>query len=73
MFLPWAFFRPVFKFSGWVWLLLGLMFAMGSEGIQYLLPYRTWNINDLIANSMGVVLGFVFFCTFAFAIRGNSG
>ena len=30
-----------------------------TEGVQYLLPYRGFDINDLIANSLGVTLGWV--------------
>ena len=40
-------------------LLAGLVFAGICEGIQYLLPYRSFNINDLIANGIGVVAGIV--------------
>lgn len=57
VFLPWAFFRPVFGYTGWSWGLLGLLFAAGSEGIQYLLPYRAYNVNDLLANMLGVLVG----------------
>ncbi|MBN1227066.1 MAG: hypothetical protein JXA79_08735 [Deltaproteobacteria bacterium] len=35
------------------------MFAQGTEGIQYLLPYRAYNVNDLLANSIGITLGAV--------------
>ena len=57
MFMPWMFFRPVFRLNAWVWGLSGLVFAAGSEGIQYLLPYRAYNVNDLLANLLGVFLG----------------
>ncbi len=57
MFMPWAFFQPAFRFSTWQWLALGLLFAFGSEGVQYLLPYRAYNVNDLVSNGLGVVLG----------------
>lgn len=30
-----------------------------TEGVQYLLPYRGFDINDLIANTLGVTLGWV--------------
>ena len=59
MFIPWMFFRPVFRFTDLPWLLWGLMFAAGSEGIQYLLPYRAYNVNDLVANVIGVALSFL--------------
>jgi VanZ family protein len=34
-----------------------LTFAIFAEFIQYYLPYRTFNINDLLANVFGVLLG----------------
>jgi glycopeptide antibiotics resistance protein len=67
MFVPWAFFKPVFRLNAWVWGISGLVFSVGSEGIQYLLPYRAYNVNDLVANMLGVVLGlllYVLFITF---------
>ena len=38
-------------------ILSGLLFATATEGLQYLLPYRTFNSNDLLANLTGVLLG----------------
>ena len=40
---------------------IGLLFAFGSELIQYFLPYRTFNINDLMANIAGIGIGIIFF------------
>lgn len=61
VFLPWMFFRQVYKVNITAWLITGVLFACGSEGLQYLLPYRAWNINDLLANALGVLLGFIIF------------
>lgn len=36
---------------------LGLLFAVFLESIQWFLPYRSFNVNDLIANSVGVLAG----------------
>jgi len=58
MFMPWMFFRGAIVNSKWKWLVLGILFAAGSEIIQYILPYRAYNINDLMANSLGVVISF---------------
>jgi glycopeptide antibiotics resistance protein len=58
LFVPWAFFLPQRLFWRRTWLLWGILFAAGSEMLQMALPYRAWNINDLIANSIGAVLGF---------------
>ena len=43
------------------YILLGLLFATANEAVQYLLPYRAFNINDLLANGLGVMLGSVVF------------
>lgn len=37
--------------------LLGLLFAAVTESVQLLLPYRGFDINDLVANFLGVTLG----------------
>ena len=39
-------------------IIIGLLFAIITESIQFYLPYRSFNINDLIANTLGVILGF---------------
>jgi len=71
MFLPWAFFRLVFGQKGWSWGVFGLFFAAGSEGIQYLLPYRAYNMNDLMANMLGVLLGFGYVGIYAHFTKGR--
>lgn len=38
-------------------IILLILFAVITEGVQYMLPYRSFNINDLIANCMGVIAG----------------
>jgi len=40
-------------------LLTGILFAVLCEGLQYLLPYRSFNINDLIANMIGIGIGVI--------------
>jgi VanZ family protein len=69
IFLPWMFLMRLhsglsFHKSTWrplSWIFLGLLFAICTEIVQYFLPYRAFNINDLLANGLGVVLGFLFF------------
>ncbi len=56
LFMPWAFFRQACKIKTLPWLLLGLLFAAGTEGLQYFLPWRAFNVNDLLANGLGVLL-----------------
>jgi len=40
-------------------LFLGCLFASFCEIIQYFLPYRAFNINDLLANFLGIFLGVI--------------
>lgn len=61
LFMPWSFFRQASKIKTLPWLLLSLFFAAGSEGLQYFLPWRAFNVNDLLANALGVVLGWGLF------------
>ena len=68
-FLPWMFL--LWKTGGvsfssnlyqaFLYIILGLIFALTTETIQYILPYRAFNINDILANCLGVVLGSLFF------------
>ncbi len=39
------------------WLILGLPLACLTEVVQYFLPYRTYNIIDLMANILGLLIG----------------
>ncbi len=57
-------FAPLFPIWRWRWpahgrltsLLACLLIAAATEAAQYLLPYRSFNINDLIANVAGVAI-----------------
>ena len=69
VFIPWVLLLRLFsgvRFRedagevGWL-VLAGILFAAANEGIQYFLPYRAYNINDLVANSVGVLLGALVF------------
>ena len=35
----------------------GLLMAFATEGVQYFLSYRSYNVNDLLFNFLGVILG----------------
>jgi VanZ family protein len=69
IFLPWMFLMRLYSGLSFqvsilrpvLWVIAGLLLAMSTEMVQYVLPYRTFNINDLLANGLGVVLGFLFF------------
>jgi VanZ family protein len=43
------------------WIAAGIALAVFTEAVQYLLSYRSFNINDLVANIIGIVLGSVVF------------
>ena len=49
------------QLSGTWWrvLLLGLLVVVFCEGIQLLIPYRSFNINDMFANGLGAMLGLI--------------
>ena len=63
-FLPFALYvlSETFHIKGiaqkiFVFIIIGILFAITTEVIQLYLPYRTFNINDLIANTLGIILG----------------
>ena len=62
LFLPFILLlKLAYPTKGFYWIILaGIVFAGFSEGLQYLLPYRSFNINDLIANTIGVIVGIIF-------------
>jgi glycopeptide antibiotics resistance protein len=39
------------------YLIIGIIFATSAEGIQYWLPYRGFNIMDVLFNVLGVLIG----------------
>jgi VanZ family protein len=57
LFLPWMWLKPfnTRKLFILVWLIGGVVFAGITEGIQYFLPYRSFNVNDLFANFAGLI------------------
>lgn len=42
----------------WTWL-AAVGTGLFTEGVQYLLPYRGYDVNDLVANFLGVTLGWL--------------
>jgi glycopeptide antibiotics resistance protein len=45
-------------------LIIALLTAITTEGTQYFLPYRSFEVNDLLANFGGVCLGTLFCMVF---------
>lgn len=65
LFVPWGFFlfitlytvkRPTLQ-TYVLTILLGFSFSLGIEGWQYFLPSRVADINDVIWNTTGAILG----------------
>ncbi len=69
IFIPWMIFHPVSALKIHFYLLIGLLFATSAEAIQYALPYRTFNINDMIANAIGILLGALIIFIFTYLTR----
>lgn len=46
-------------FVHWKAMFFSILIGLTTEGVQYLLPYRGFDINDLVANVLGVTLGFI--------------
>ncbi len=62
VFIPFAFLyfkaaKPAALNNLWFMAGAGILLATFTEGIQYFLPYRSYNINDLLANYLGGGLG----------------
>ena len=65
LFLPWAFFLFLFLYTVKrptvqtyvLTLLLGLSFSCTIEAVQYFLPTRVADINDIIWNTVGTLFG----------------
>jgi VanZ family protein len=62
LFIPWVFlytlsFRPAGVTGQLLMITAGLLMAFSTEGVQYFLTYRSYNINDLLSNFLGVLLG----------------
>lgn len=59
MFLPlmmlWRLGFPHHPF--WLILVGGILIAAGMEALQYLLPYRAYNVNDMLGNGTGALMG----------------
>ncbi|MFN5306557.1 MAG: VanZ family protein [Bacteroidota bacterium] len=62
IFSPWFLFysSTYFKMNKFLWLFTGFGLAILLEGIQSMIPYRTFNTLDMLFNAAGILLGFVF-------------
>ena len=69
VFIPCALFLWDIIKPKWVVWLAAVAIGLITEGGQWLLPYRGYDINDLIANAIGVTLGMVIILVFRRAIH----
>lgn len=62
IFLPWIFFHFWFhRIKKRWWFLIGFILALFLEGIQYYLPYRSFNMYDAIFNVAGLIMSYLLF------------
>lgn len=60
LFLPWFFLKPKKIDKPFMWFLIGLLLGVSIECLQYMVPYRTFNMKDLFANFSGLCVGTIF-------------
>lgn len=53
----------------WLILACGILIGAGMEGLQYLLPYRAYNVNDMLGNAAGALMGWVMTVLTGFALK----
>lgn len=64
LFLPWLWIGQMMfaqKLKHLLWSIIGIITVVALESIQILLPYRGFNINDIIAGIIGILLSYTFF------------
>jgi glycopeptide antibiotics resistance protein len=57
-------YRKLKKQNIFVTFILLIILALGLEIIQYFIPWRTFNVNDMTANGVGVGLGMIVYKVF---------
>lgn len=69
VFIPCTLFLWDLMESKWLVWLAAVVVGLITEGGQWLLPYRGYDVNDLIANAIGVTLGMVVILAVRQAVR----
>lgn len=59
VFLPCVLFLWDLSRSKWLVWIVSIAIGLFTEGVQWLLPYRGFDVNDLVANAVGVTVGAV--------------
>ena len=58
IYMPCAFsWSLLFPRRRWLWLPLTLLVGAGTETVQYFLPYRGFDLSDMLANATGAIIG----------------
>ncbi len=57
LFMPWMLLKPNKSIKRYVWFMIGIGLAVLTECLQYPLPYRSFNLNDLVFNMLGIIVG----------------
>jgi VanZ family protein len=57
LFSPWFFFKPAKINKHFIWFLIGFLLGSSIECLQYFVPYRTFNLKDILANFLGLCAG----------------
>lgn len=52
----WAILLPRYRH---LWLPLTLLVGVGTESLQSILPYRGFDLSDMIANATGALIGYI--------------
>lgn len=66
VFLPCALFLMDVIPSRWLVWIASVVIGLVTEGGQWLLPYRGFDVNDLVANTIGVTLGWLAILAFRY-------
>ncbi len=54
--LPWMFLKNNQRIPNYAWALLGTLYGAALEFSQLYLPYRSFDLSDMLANTVGVLL-----------------
>ncbi len=55
--------------DNWKIIRISLLTAISVEFVQYFIPYRAFNINDILANLIGISFGFVLILLLNFKVK----
>lgn len=74
VYTPWMYLGMLImsnKFNSLKWFIIGVIFVAVMELIQCIIPYRGYNIYDLIAGEIGIIISLITFSIYTRFIKGN--